>query len=222
MTDAVVFDLDGVLVDSEGEWDRARRELAEECGGRWHERASTDMLGMSAPEWSAYMRDELAVGLEANEIDRRVVERVLAGLRRGLPLLPGAVEAVERLAAEFPLGLASSANRAVIDAVLDLSGMARRFRATASSEEVQRGKPSPDVYLAVAEALGVDARRTVAVEDSANGIRSAHAAGMAVVAWPNPHFPPAEEALDLAALVIDSLDELSVDAVRGLGARDEP
>jgi HAD superfamily hydrolase (TIGR01509 family) len=205
---AVVFDMDGVLVDTERDWDASRHEVAAASGGRWHPDATTDMIGMSAPEWSRYMHDELGVDAEPEEINRRVVARMLERVESGLPLLPGAAAAVEGLAARWPLGLASSANRPVIDAVLDASGLARFFTATVSSEEVPRGKPAPDVYLAAARALDVDPSGVVAIEDSANGIRSAAAAGMAVVALPNTHYPPDPDALAEAYYVIDALDEL--------------
>jgi HAD superfamily hydrolase (TIGR01509 family) len=187
------------------------------------------MLGMSAPEWSAYMRDALAVPLDAGEINRLVLIAVTARLERELPLMPGASAAVNRLARRWPLGLASSSNRVVIDLVLKESDLARSFAATVSSEEVEHGKPAPDVYLAAAEALGVDPGRTVAIEDSANGIRSADAAGMAVVAVPNREFPPAPDALALTALCIDSLDQLGPEALAriararvGCGGRARP
>jgi HAD superfamily hydrolase (TIGR01509 family) len=200
--------MDGVLVDTERDWDASRREVAAASGGRWHPDATTDMIGMSAPEWSRYMHDELGVDAEPEEINRRVVARMLERVGSGPPLLPGARSAVEGLAARWPLGLASSANRPVIDAVLDASGLARFFAATVSSEEVPRGKPAPDVYLAAAEALDVDPSAAVAIEDSTNGIRSAAAAGMVVVALPNTHYPPDADALAQADSVIGALDEL--------------
>jgi HAD superfamily hydrolase (TIGR01509 family) len=207
--DAVLFDQDGVLVDSEGAWDAARRAIVAENGGSWKDGATRAMMGMSAPEWSRYVRDELGVWLSPEEISDRVVARLLAAYSNELPLLPGAVEAVRRIAQWRPVGLASSANREVIDAVLAASGLAGVFGATVSGEEVARGKPAPDIYVEAARRLGVDPRRCAAVEDSTNGLRSAAAAGMLVVALPNREFPPAADALDLAAVVLDSLDELS-------------
>jgi HAD superfamily hydrolase (TIGR01509 family) len=203
-----MFDMDGVLVDTERDWDAARREVAEELGGTWKPEATTAMIGMSAPEWSRYMRDELGARAEPEEISRRVVERMLERVGSDPPLLPGAAAAVQAVAGRFPIGLASSANREVIDAVLQASGLARNFRVTVSSEEVARGKPAPDVYLAAAEALGVEPGAVVAIEDSANGIRSAAAAGMTVIALPNAHYPPDAEALSLAEATIGSLEEL--------------
>jgi len=206
-----MFDQDGVLVDSEGAWDAARRAIVARNGGRWKPEATRAMMGMSAPEWSRYLRNELGVALSPEEISRRVVERLLAGYADELPLLSGAVEAVKRVAARWPVGLASSANREVIDAVLAASGLVGVFGATVSGEEVAYGKPAPDIYLEAARRLGVDAARCAAVEDSTNGLRAAAAADMKVVALPNREFPPAEDALALASVVLDSLDQLSPD-----------
>jgi HAD superfamily hydrolase (TIGR01509 family) len=207
--EAMFFDQDGVLIDSEGAWDAARRAIVDENGGRWKDGATRAMMGMSAAEWSRYVRDELGVGLAPEEISDRVVARLLDGYSRELPLVPGAVEAVKRVAARWPVGLASSANREVIDAVLAASGLDGTFGATVSGEEVAHGKPAPDIYLEAARRIGVDPGRSAAVEDSTNGLRAAAAAGMLVVALPNREFPPASEALALAAVVLDSLDELS-------------
>ncbi len=209
MIEAVVFDLDGVLLDSEQVWDEVREELVKERGGRWHEQAQTEMMGMSSVEWSRYMHDELGLPEPPEEISAEVVQRLDEVYRKRLPLIDGAREAVERLAARWPLGLASSSNREVIDLVLDLSGLAGFFRVTVSSEEVPRGKPAPDVYLEAARGLGVPPERCAAVEDSHNGIRSAKAAGMRVIAIPNQHYPPGEEALALADVTLGSLAELT-------------
>ena len=205
---AVVFDLDGVLVDSEQLWDRARRELVEERGGVWHEDATRAMMGMSSPEWSRYLHDELQVDLEPAEISAAVVAKLEQLYREQLPLLSGARAAVLALAQRWPLGLASSANREVIDLVLELAELEDSFAATVSSEEVPRGKPAPDVYLEAARRLGVAPMDCAAVEDSTNGLRAAAAAGMRIIALPNRAFPPAEDALQLADVVIGSLDEL--------------
>jgi HAD superfamily hydrolase (TIGR01509 family) len=214
--EAVIFDLDGVLVDSETAWVNVKREFTEESGGRWREQAQWDMLGMSSIEWSRYMHDELGVPVEPERISAEVADRLVDLYREKLPLLPGAVHAVGRLSAIWPLGLASSSNRNVIDLVLELAGLADQFEATVSSEEVERGKPAPDVYLEAARRLQVDPKVCVGIEDSTNGIRSAHAAGMAVIAVPNRDFPPEPEALDLAAVVLDSLEDLSPERVRSL------
>jgi HAD superfamily hydrolase (TIGR01509 family) len=205
--------MDGVLLDSEQLWDEVREDLARERGGLWHDQAQADMMGMSSPEWSRYMHDVVGLTESPEEINAEVVRRLLARYRESLPLMDGAVEAVERLAARWPLGVASSSNREVIDAVLDAAGIADRFDATVSSEEVARGKPAPDVYLEAARRLGVDATRCAAVEDSRNGIRSAHAAGMRVIAIPNPHYPPSDDVLADADVVLHSLAELTPERI---------
>jgi HAD superfamily hydrolase (TIGR01509 family) len=211
--EAVVFDLDGVLLDSEQLWDAAREQLAKEQGGRWHDRAQRDMMGMSSREWSRYMHETIGLPEPPDEINREVVERLATGYRERLPAIEGAREAVERLAARWPLGLASSSNRELIDLALELLGVSDLFKATVSSEEVARGKPAPDVYLEAARRLGVDPARAAAIEDSQNGILAAKAAGMRVIAIPNRHFPPGEEALREADVVLGSLAELTAEAV---------
>jgi HAD superfamily hydrolase (TIGR01509 family) len=206
--EAVVFDLDGVLVDSEQVWDEARKRVVSEHGGTWTESATRDMLGMSSKEWTVYLVERLGVQLTAEEINDAVVQAMLAGYEQHLPLLPGAREAIERLGREYTLGLASSSNRPVIDLVLARMGVTEHFKATVSSEEVARGKPAPDVYEEVLRRLGVE--RAAAIEDSENGIKSAHAAGLRVLAIPNPHFPPGDEALKLADEVFPDLDAVKL------------
>ncbi len=215
MTEAVVFDLDGVLLQSEEVWDAVRERYVRERGGRYDEEVQRAMMGMSAPEWSRFLHEEAHVPDDPDEINSEVVRRMLAAYRRELPLLPGAVAAVRRAAAAFPLALASSSNREVFEEVLDLAGIAGCFRATVSAEEVERGKPAPDVYLEAARRLGAAPERCTAVEDSHAGIRSAKSAGMRVVAIPNATYPPDEEALELADTVVRSLDDLTVAVLRG-------
>jgi HAD superfamily hydrolase (TIGR01509 family) len=206
---AVILDLDGVLLDSERSWNEAKEALVRESGGRWRDDAPTTMLGMSSPEWSAYLRDELAVPMDARAISDDVVRRMQNGYRRELPLLPGAATAVAALSERWPLGLASSSNREIIDLVLELAGFADAFRVTVSSEEVERGKPHPDVYLTAAHRLGAAPERCVAVEDSGNGLRAAAAAGMPVIAVPNPHYPPDDDALALAAATVRVIGDVT-------------
>ena len=217
MPEAVIFDLDGVLLDSEQRWNEAKEALVRESGGAWADDAPRVMMGMSSPEWSAYMRDQLQVPLDAEAINADVVQRMHDGYAAGLPLLPGAIDAVRALAARWPLGLASSSNREIIDVFLDAADVRGAFGATVSSEEVARGKPAPDVYLAAAAALGVPPQRCVAIEDSANGLRAARAAGMAVIAVPNPHYPPDEDALALAAATVEVVGEVTPELVEAVG-----
>lgn len=215
MIEAVVFDLDGVLLDSEHVWDDVREELARERGGRWHEGAQADMMGMSSTEWSQYMRDVIGLLGSPAEINAEIVLRMQKRYAEHLPLMAGAVAAVQRLSGAFKLGLASSSNRPLIDAVLSGAGLASLFEATVSSEEVERGKPSPDVFVETVRRLGVGPEQCAAVEDSGNGIKAAHAAGMLVVAIPNRRYPPPEDVLALAAVVLDSLVDLTIEAVAG-------
>jgi len=213
--EAVVFDLDGVLIQSEEVWDAVREAYVRERGGRYDDEVQRAMMGMSSTEWSRYLHEAAGIPDEPDEINAEVVRLMLAAYRDHLALIPGAVEAVRRLAARFPLGLASSSNRELIDTVLEVAGLAQYFTATVSSEEVARGKPAPDVYLEAARRLDVAPERCAAVEDSHGGIRSAKSAGMRVVAIPNASYPPDEEALTLADVAIRSLDELTVDVVSG-------
>jgi HAD superfamily hydrolase (TIGR01509 family) len=217
---AVVFDMDGVLIDSEHVWDEVREQLARDRAGTYGPEAQQAMMGMSAPEWSAYMRDVVGIDASPGEINAEVVRRMHDRYREELPVEPGAVEAVGRLhEAGLGLAVASSSNRELIEAVLGTLELAPLFEAVVSSEEVPRGKPAPDVYLEATRRLGLEPRACAAVEDSTNGLLSAAAAGLAVVAYPNRRFPPAPEALAQAALVVESLDELTSET---LGVLTEP
>lgn len=213
MIAAVVFDMDGVLVESEQLWDQARREVVSEQGGRWKDEATGAMQGTSSPEWAGYLHDQLGVALEPDRIIDLVVEKLFAHYEDELPLLPGAKEAVARLGARWRLGVASSSNRVVIERVLDVAGLRSAFEVILSSEEVRRGKPAPDVYLEAARRLGCPPPECVAVEDSANGIRAAAGAGLRVIAIPNRSYPPPDDALVLAAVRLSDLAGLTVEAV---------
>lgn len=217
MIEAVVFDLDGVLIDSEPVWEQVRRGLVAERGGHWASDAQRRLMGMSTPEWARYLSEDLGVGLPPGEVAALVTDRMAARYREHIPLLPGAVEAVRRLAARWPLGLASSAPAVLIETVLQVAGLRPDFQVTMSTEQVPRGKPAPDIYLAVAGRLGVAAASCAAVEDSSNGLRSAAAAGLRVVAVPRPQYPPDPDALAQAGLVLPALAGLTPDAVSALG-----
>ena len=214
MIEVVVFDLAGILVQSEELWDAARRELAEEHGIEWPADATDAMMGMSSKEWSRYVHDEVGVPEEPEEINRRVLAWVEKRYRDDLPWIPGAREAVARIAEAFPLGLATSSNREIIDIVVEVGGFEELFRTTVSSEEVERGKPAPDVYLEAVRRMGVDPRAAAAVEDSTNGLLAAHNAGMRVIAIPNDAHPPAEKGLQVADVVLASIEDLTPEAVR--------
>ncbi|MFC4372787.1 HAD family hydrolase [Nocardia halotolerans] len=212
---AVVFDMDGVLIDSESMWAQVRHEYVDLKGGRWQPDSQQKMMGMSTQEWSAYLADDLGVAQPADEVAADVIDLMAARYAERVPLLPGAVEAVRRCADSWKLGLASSSPTTLIDLVLQQAGLTDHFAAVLSSEDVGRGKPAPDVYLAIAQRLGVEATECTAVEDSSNGLASAHAAGMRVIAVPRPDYPPSTEALAHAAVVIDDLDQLTAEVVTG-------
>jgi beta-phosphoglucomutase-like phosphatase (HAD superfamily) len=210
---SVIFDLDGTLVETEQVWRDVRRQFVTTHRGRWNDSAAAAMIGMRTSEWADYIHAELGVAMPSGEIAEAVVAGVIAHLQ-SVPVLPGAPGALERLAAAFPLGLATAASLPVATAILDKTGWTRFFEAVVSADDVKRGKPAPDVYERALQLMGADPGRTAAVEDSANGIRSAHAAGLAVIAIPNREFAPDAGSLALASRVIPSLDRLDVPLVR--------
>ncbi len=217
MIKAVVFDMDGVLIDSEPVWEEVRRDLVAQRGGRWLADTQDRLMGMSTGEWSRYMSAELDLGLSPAQVADAVIAAMAARYAEHLPLMPGAVDAVRSLAGRWPLAVASSAPQSLIEVVLDASGLRPSFRVALSSELVPRGKPAPDVYLAATERLGVPPGTCAAIEDSSNGLRSAAAAGLTVIAVPHPKYPPAPDALAGARIVLPSLAGLTPDAVAALG-----
>lgn len=217
MVEAIVFDMDGVLIDSEPVWERVRRGFVAGLGGHWPDDAQHRLMGMSTAEWSAYLAADFGIGLSAGEVADRVISQMAAEYRAHLPLLPGAVDAVRALASSWPLAVASSSPKSLVGTVLDSAGLRAQFAAEVSSEEVPRGKPAPDVYLAATDRLGARPEACVAFEDSSNGLRSAAAAGLAVIAVPRPEYPPAPDALALARLVVPTLTEVTVAVVAAIG-----
>ncbi len=218
MIAAVVFDLDGVLIDSEPVWERVRRSYVAEHGGSWPAGAQERLMGMSTAEWARYLTEEAGVDQRPEEVAAAVIALMARQYAQKLPLISGALEALERFGNRWPLGLASSSPRSLIDTVLATAGLAHRFAVSVSSEEVARGKPAPDVYLAAVAGLGLAPEQCVAVEDSTNGVLSAAAAGLAVVAIPRPGYPPSAPALRRAAIVLTDLAGLTATNLRGLAA----
>ena len=204
--DAVIFDLDGVLVDSERTWDEVRRAVVAEHGGTWRAEATRAQQGMSTPEWARYLVEELGARTTPAEIATLVVKRMAARYAAEPPLIPGAVDVVRQVSARWPVAIASSSPVILIKGFLDVTGLP--VGAAVSSEQVGAGKPAPDVYLRAAELLGVAPSDCAAVEDTTNGLRSALAAGMAVYAVPNPHFPPDPEVLKQATAVVEKITGL--------------
>ncbi len=216
MAGAVVFDMDGTLTDSEETWDIVRRGLAAAEGLPWPDGSTQAMMGMSTQEWAAHLVEVVGISGTPEEVAQRTIDGMKAAYHRGIQLLPGALDVIDRLGAHWRLGLASSSPRVLIEAGLEAMGATDRFAVTLSTEELNAGKPAPDVYLEAALRLGVEPRFAVAVEDAPNGIKSAHAAGLSVIAVP-PHFhPPSADVLELADVVVDSLDDISVDLVKNL------
>jgi len=211
-----VFDLDGVLVDSEPVWEEVRRGLVAERGGHWAPDAQRRLMGMSTPEWAAYLSEDLGVGLPPDQVASVVVDRMAARYAEHVPFMDGAVDAVHRIAARWPLAVASSAPAVLIETVLQSAALRSCFSVVMSTEQVAHGKPAPDIYLAVAAELGFPPGDCAAIEDSSNGLRSAAAAGLHVIAIPQPRYPPDPDALALASLVLPSLAGLTVAAILGL------
>jgi HAD superfamily hydrolase (TIGR01509 family) len=218
MIRAVVFDLDGVLIDSEPVWEQVRRGLVAERGGHWAPDSQRRLMGMSTPEWARYLSEDLGVGLSPDAVAAAVIDRMAARYTEHVPLMAGAVEAVRRLAARWPLGLASSSPETLIQTVLQSAGLQSCFTVVMSTEQVAHGKPAPDIYLAVTAGLGYPPPDCAAVEDSSNGLRSAGAAGLRVIAVPQPRYPPDPDVLAQASLVLPSLAGLTTDAVAALSA----
>jgi HAD superfamily hydrolase (TIGR01509 family) len=215
--EAVLFDLDGVLIDSEPVWEEVRRAFVSERGGKWLPDTQRRLMGMSTVEWARYLSVELGVGMAPDEVADEVIRRMAERYKVALPLLPAAVEVVTLLSRRWRLGLASSSPTKLIEVVLNRSGLAPFFAVAISTEEVARGKPAPDVYLAVAARLAVAPGLCAAVEDSSNGLRSATASGMRVIAIPRPVYPPEPDALAAADLVLHRLEELDVRTIEALG-----
>jgi len=209
----VVFDLDGTLIDSEQIWADVRRRFVLTHGGTWHDQAQATMIGMRTTEWAQYIRNDLGVALPLEQIARLVVDAVSEELAQSIPILPGAQAALERLAPVYPLGLATSAALAVARTTLEKTGWGRFFKVVVSADEVARGKPAPDVYLRALELLEAAPDQSAAVEDSANGIRSAAAAELAVIAIPNAGYPPDADALACATTVLPNLTMLETSVI---------
>lgn len=219
MTQAVIFDLDGTLIDTEPVWESVRRELAAQDGIEWPESASRAMMGMSTREWSAYMADVVGIGPTAELAARRTIDGLVERYDRDLPVLPGAREVVRRLAAHWPLAVASSSPRDLIEHALQALGVRDLIAVVRSTEEgTARGKPAPDAFLWVADQLDAEPARTVVIEDSAGGIQAGLNAGMAVVAVPRPFLTPSDDLLAKASVVLAHLDELTVELVDNLGS----
>jgi HAD superfamily hydrolase (TIGR01509 family) len=206
---AVIFDLDGVLVDSEIWWDEIRIDFADRHGRSWSRSDQAAVMGANSAAWARIMRERLELDLPDAEIEREIVGAVVARYEaEGAPRIPGAIEAVRRIARSLPIAIASSAHPAVIDAALVATDLAAVPRVIVSSDAVAHGKPAPDVYLEAARRLAIEPMRCLAVEDSYNGVAAAKAARMTVVLIPNSSVPPAPGTFELADVVLQRLADL--------------
>ena len=218
--EVVIFDMDGVIVDTEPIWESVRAGFAAGLGLTWEFEDRRLVAGVNSREWAAILRDRLGTEMPEDEIQRAIVDAVVGRLRSdGPPSIDGAVGAVRALAGRYPSALASGAHPEVIAAVLDATGLADVFRAVISADEVERGKPQPDVFLEAARRLGVAPERCLVVEDSLFGVRDGRAAGMVAVLVPNPNAPDSETARAEADHVVERLDLVDPDR---LGHRRAP
>ena len=217
--EAVIFDLDGLLVDSEPVWDEARRAMADEAGTSWTSDDHKAVMGVSTQEWADYMIDRLELERSPQEVIDEVVARMVAMYRSGVPYLPGAIDSVDLATSHYPTALASGSHPTLVEAVMADEALRGKFQVVVTADEVGAGKPAPDVYLVTAGRLGVPPEACVCVEDSGNGILAGVRAGMKVIAVPDPRFPPDAEVLDQADAVLPSLSELSLELLEELGSR---
>lgn len=214
--DTVIFDLDGVLIETEQEWNEVRKEFAARHGGHWSQHDQPALMGANSMQWAEYMRDKVGIGLSSREIYDGVVNALRDRYSEHLPLIPGAWEAVTGLAVGFKLGVASSSPLELIEHSLRLAGLRTYFQAVVSSDEVAVGKPAPDVYLEACRRLGTEPACAAAIEDSSSGLRAAAAAGLALVAIPNMAYPPDPDSLALADVVMGSVGEVTGDIISAL------
>ena len=211
---AVIFDMDGVLVDSEEYWWQSRVAFAEQLGKVWSFDDQRTAMGRNTVEWARVMQERLQIDMPLDEIIERVRGGVIARLEQRLPVLPGALEAVQKAASAYPVALASGSPKLVIDTVMQLTGLDKVFEHIVYADDMAHGKPAPDVYFETARRLGIAPENCIGIEDSGNGVRALHAAGMYIIAVPSPGFALRDDVLALAHRTLPSLESFSVELVR--------
>ena len=217
--EAVIFDMDGVLVDSEVYWDKSRVEFARDRGKTWTDDYQRLAMGRSTVGWATVMREKLQLDESIDDIIAEMKGRVIARYERRMPTRPDAIESVHRMKQHFRVGLASGSPTEIIKSVLRITGLDQVFEVMIYGDDIPRGKPAPDIYLEAMAQLGVLPHVTVGIEDSANGLRSLKAAGMAAVAAPSPDFPLPPEILELADARIDTLEAFDLSLIRRIEQR---
>lgn len=217
MIEAVIFDMDGLLIDSEPFWDKARSSMAAKAGKDWNKDDHKAVMGVSTSEWVGYMISRLELVMSPKAVEQKIVAEMVTLYQRQIPYLPGAAEAVALSAAKYPTGLASGSPRSLIDTVTGDKALKGKFKAILSSDQIEHGKPSPDIYLATAKMLGARPKNCVCLEDSGNGILAGKNAAMKVIAVPDSRFPPGAEKLHAADVVLESLSEFSLEILEKLG-----
>ncbi len=216
---AVIFDMDGVIMDSEEYWWEERSALAQQYGAEWLPDDQRHTMGTNTHEWSLYMKQRMGLDMSPEEIGDLMVSRVNARVSAHLPVLPGAVEAARIAASAYPVALASGSATPIINEVLRVTGLDQVFQVVVGGDSVTRGKPDPEIYLLAAAQLGVDPALCLGIEDSVNGLRALKAAGMYAIAVPSHNFPPPDDVLAMADARVASLTEFSLDLIRQIEAK---
>lgn len=212
--EAVIYDMDGVLVDSEVYWDKSRIEFARDRGLVWTDEFQRLAMGRSTVGWARVMQEKLALDEPIDAIIAEMKARVIAHYEARMPARPGALESVAHIKRHFRVGLASGSPTDIIKAVLRITGLDQLFEVMIYGDEAPRGKPAPDIYLEALKQLGVAPAVSLGIEDSANGLRSLRAAGMFAVAAPSPDYPLPDDVLALAHAHITTLEDFNVNLIR--------
>ena len=216
MIKAVIFDMDGLLIDSEPKWDEARADMAKRLDKSWGKKDHAAVMGVSTEEWATYMRDTWDLDMSLAEIVEEIVGRMRGYYREQIPFRKNAVEAVNLAAEHYRTALASGSERSLIDIVTTSEELDGKFEVVLSADQVERGKPHPDVYLETAKRLGVEPEQCVCLEDSQNGMLAGLNAGFKVIGIPDEDFPVDKEVLDKVDAVLESLDEFTLDLIESL------